>query len=109
MLDLPEFADPGGRNRPLIGNRESKRVKTQEPQNPAVPPTDNPEATVADGAAARSLAHSVALPRSYAPAPLSPVVARSETMPQRAPLLLFEQVSKWYGPVIGVNQVTLEL
>jgi ABC-2 type transport system ATP-binding protein len=25
------------------------------------------------------------------------------------PLLLFEQVSKWYGPVIGVNQVTLEL
>jgi ABC-2 type transport system ATP-binding protein len=27
----------------------------------------------------------------------------------RPPLLLFEQVSKWYGPVIGVNQVTLEL
>src|SRR5215472_7664538 len=25
------------------------------------------------------------------------------------PPLLFEQVSKWYGPVIGVNQVTLEL
>ena len=25
------------------------------------------------------------------------------------PLLLFEHVSKWYGPVIGVNQVTLEL
>jgi len=25
------------------------------------------------------------------------------------PLLLFEQVSKWYGPVIGVNKVTLEL
>lgn len=25
------------------------------------------------------------------------------------PVLLFEQVSKWYGPVIGVNQVTLEL
>src|SRR5262245_4923285 len=25
------------------------------------------------------------------------------------PSLLFEQVSKWYGPVIGVNQVTLEL
>ncbi|HEY1860395.1 MAG TPA: ABC transporter ATP-binding protein [Gemmataceae bacterium] len=28
---------------------------------------------------------------------------------QSAPLLLFERVSKWYGPVIGVNQVTLEL
>jgi ABC-2 type transport system ATP-binding protein len=27
----------------------------------------------------------------------------------RAPLLLFEHVSKWYGPVLGVNQVTLEL
>lgn len=25
------------------------------------------------------------------------------------PVLLFRQVSKWYGPVIGVNQVTLEL
>src|SRR5207245_32893 len=25
------------------------------------------------------------------------------------PLLLFEQVSKWYGPVLGINQVTLEL
>jgi ABC-2 type transport system ATP-binding protein len=25
------------------------------------------------------------------------------------PLLLFERVSKWYGPVIGLNQVTLEL
>ena len=27
----------------------------------------------------------------------------------RSPLLLFEQVSKWYGPVLGLNQVTLEL
>ncbi len=26
-----------------------------------------------------------------------------------SPLLLCERVSKWYGPVIGVNQVTLEL
>ena len=26
-----------------------------------------------------------------------------------SPVLLFEFVSKWYGPVIGVNQVTLEL
>jgi ABC-2 type transport system ATP-binding protein len=29
--------------------------------------------------------------------------------PPGTPRLLFEQVSKWYGPVIGVNQVTLEL
>jgi ABC-2 type transport system ATP-binding protein len=26
-----------------------------------------------------------------------------------APILLFQHVSKWYGPVIGINQVTLEL
>ncbi len=42
---------------------------------------------------------SSSLPRSPAPPlPRSP-----------APPLLFEHVSKWYGPVIGVNQVTLEL
>jgi ABC-2 type transport system ATP-binding protein len=29
--------------------------------------------------------------------------------PPREPVLLFQGVSKWYGPVIGVNQVTLEL
>ncbi|OAI47950.1 ABC transporter [Planctomycetaceae bacterium SCGC AG-212-F19] len=36
---------------------------------------------------------------------------RTEQAPRPAvePVLLFEQVSKWYGPVIGVNQVTLEL
>ena len=26
-----------------------------------------------------------------------------------APLLLFDAVSKWFGPVLGLNQVTLEL
>ncbi len=30
-------------------------------------------------------------------------------IPADEPLLLFDHVSKWYGPVIGVNQVTLEL
>jgi ABC-2 type transport system ATP-binding protein len=29
--------------------------------------------------------------------------------PSGEPVLLFERVSKWYGPVIGLNQVTLEL
>jgi ABC-2 type transport system ATP-binding protein len=28
---------------------------------------------------------------------------------ERPPVLLFDRVSKWYGPVIGLNQVTLEL
>ena len=31
------------------------------------------------------------------------------TPPAPAPLLLLEQVSKWYGPVLSLNQVTLEL
>jgi ABC-2 type transport system ATP-binding protein len=34
---------------------------------------------------------------------------RAPLPPPTTPLLLFEHVSKWYGPVIGVNQVTLEL
>src|ERR1700743_1500107 len=29
--------------------------------------------------------------------------------PAGEPLLLFEQVSKWYGTVLALNQVTLEL
>ena len=42
------------------------------------------------------------------------VVERAPTLPLSSsptcqPLLLFDHVSKWYGPVIGVNQVTLEL
>src|SRR5262245_15616514 len=28
---------------------------------------------------------------------------------EEVPVLLFQHVSKWYGPVIGINQVTLEL
>jgi ABC-2 type transport system ATP-binding protein len=37
-----------------------------------------------------------------------PAVVAPERPPV-APPLLFQHVSKWYGPVIGVNQVTLEL
>jgi ABC-2 type transport system ATP-binding protein len=33
----------------------------------------------------------------------------SPKVAERPPALLFDHVSKWYGPVIGVNQVTLEL
>src|SRR5829696_6067886 len=33
----------------------------------------------------------------------------SDPPPTAEPVLLFEQVSKWYGPVIGVNHVSLEL
>jgi ABC-2 type transport system ATP-binding protein len=33
----------------------------------------------------------------------------SQHLPSSDPVLLFERVSKWYGPVIGLNQITLEL
>src|SRR3954452_15762442 len=32
-----------------------------------------------------------------------------QVTPSEPPLMLCQRVSKWYGPVIGVNQVTLEL
>ncbi len=41
----------------------------------------------------------VVAPPREGPAPLS----------SEPPLLLFEQVSKWYGPVLALNQITLEL
>ena len=43
---------------------------------------------------------------------LEPHVQSAHRVPRSADertLLLFDHVSKWYGPVIGVNQVTLEL
>ena len=52
-----------------------------------------------------------ATPLNHAPTP--PPAPRSSTLAPRpsspVPVLVFEQVSKWYGPVLGVNQVTLEL
>ena len=44
--------------------------------------------------------------------PVAPLVALPIPTPPSiyaAPLLFFDHVSKWYGPVIGVNDVTLEL
>src|SRR5579871_6830645 len=35
--------------------------------------------------------------------------SEDSSSPCLKPLLLCQRVSKWYGPVIGVNQVTLEL
>src|SRR5213080_4290043 len=46
---------------------------------------------------------SPALPPT-APPPIETRKPKIET-----PVLLFDRVSKWYGPVLGVNQVTLEL
>lgn len=49
---------------------------------------------------------------SATPAPNGGLVSSSDLAPcptPLAPLLLFEHVSKWYGPVLALNQVTLEL
>ncbi len=42
-------------------------------------------------------------------APASSLTTDHRPLIAAAPLLLFDHVSKWYGPVIGVNQITLEL
>jgi ABC-2 type transport system ATP-binding protein len=48
--------------------------------------------------------------RAPRPAPTVPADGRlPATSVDRPPVLLFEHVSRWYGPVIGVNEVTLEL
>src|SRR5438874_6846295 len=44
-----------------------------------------------------------------APAPRAAPLILPQAGRAEVPLLLFDHVSKWYGPVIGVNQVTLEL
>jgi ABC-2 type transport system ATP-binding protein len=41
--------------------------------------------------------------------PARPPVVEKRQLPIETPVLLFDRVSKWYGPVLGVNQVTLEL
>src|SRR5207248_6398758 len=39
----------------------------------------------------------------------APVVLPPPTVHRPPSTLLFDKVSRWYGPVVGVNQVTLEL
>ena len=49
---------------------------------------------------------------SVSPLPLGEglgVRVESPATSAQTPILLFQHVSKWYGPVIGINQVTLEL
>src|SRR6185369_3527356 len=86
MPELLEPADPRGGSGPLTGARgaESGARGTASPS-----PIDRVTA-------ARPLE------RATLAAPRAP-------LPAAEPVVLFEQVSKWYGPVIGVNQVTLEL
>src|SRR5258705_13754705 len=52
-----------------------------------------------------------ALPGPGSPGSGSPSPRSALRTPRSAvePLMLFEHVSKWYGPVLALNQVTLEL
>jgi ABC-2 type transport system ATP-binding protein len=45
---------------------------------------------------------------ALAPAEVRPPIENRKSKIEN-PVLLFDRVSKWYGPVLGVNQVTLEL
>jgi ABC-2 type transport system ATP-binding protein len=47
-------------------------------------------------------------PAETRPPAAAPPIANRQS-PIANPVLLFDRVSKWYGPVLGVNQVTLEL
>jgi ABC-2 type transport system ATP-binding protein len=86
MPDLFEPADPGRRDRTLTEERGAQSAEREAQAYDNRPP-EEPEGT----------------PRSALGAP------RSALRASRSPLLLFDHVSKWYGPIIGVNQVTLEL
>jgi ABC-2 type transport system ATP-binding protein len=85
MPDLLEPADARGGNREVVAA-----------DNWAV--TDDTIASARN--AARPEIKPAGRPRTL---PTPPDTALSE------PTLLFDKVSKWYGPVIGLNQVTLEL
>ncbi len=81
MPDFAQDADAGRADRALT---------------PPAPPCEGGDGGVADGITPALV--TLPLPRAdEAPAIAAP------------PVLLFDHVSKWYGPVIGLNQVTLEL
>src|ERR1700733_2987167 len=48
-------------------------------------------------------------PASASPAQPAPSSINNQQSAVNNPLLLCQRISKWYGPVIGVNQVSLEL
>src|SRR5437868_7003516 len=63
------------------------------------------------GSVDESVGHKPSSVAQETPHPVRDEESRAADYPVPAgePPLLFEHVSKWYGPVIGVNQVTLEL
>src|SRR4051812_3804341 len=83
MPELLEPTDPRGGNRGLMDSPRDRGLDIRERGLPT-------RAT-----------------RTEIPAPVP--VPDAAAAPTGVPLLLSDHVSKWYGPVIGVNQVTLEL
>jgi ABC-2 type transport system ATP-binding protein len=79
MPDLLDSADPGRGDRPLTAVGDSRSIVSP------------------DGSTAPPAPWTGTSPTVYRPTPIA------------VPVLLCQHVSKWYGPVIGVNQVTLEL
>lgn len=86
MSDLSDLADPGRGDRALVESGEWR---------------DDPAAVTAG------------LRPPLFPVPVvpreGPAAAAPDAPALAAPVLWCQRVSKWYGPVIGVNQVTLEL
>jgi ABC-2 type transport system ATP-binding protein len=90
MPDLLEPADARGGSREVVGVRgQESGAREESPRAESSLP-------------ARGLV-AEAQPTDVCSPALTPHPSRL------APVLLFDKVSKWYGPVIGVNQVTLEL
>src|SRR5579864_2770037 len=97
MPDLLEPADKSGGSHPLelvSGGVVSGGVVNDKPELAKTHPAQNLENRVAGG---------VVVEEKPAPLTTPPLTTHQKTV------LLFDAVSKWYGPVIGVNQVTLEL
>ena len=91
MPDLLESPDAGRGDRPLANSNQSAA--------PAPASRQGDKETRRQGDIQETTESSVSL-SACLPVSLSSAVA---------PVLLFQHVSKWYGPVIGINQVTLEL
>jgi len=95
MPDLLEPADARGGNREIVdsGQRTVDGEVKPTPATAVLPAADT------------------AIPVSPPSTVHRPPSTASPSTAHRTPytVLLFDKVSKWYGPVIGVNQVTLEL
>ncbi len=110
MSELLEPAHPGGGNRSLVGSGQWPVVSAgpgdhQAPAEPqqAIGTEQLPAASPLPGA------EGAAAPVSRPTGPCLPPPAPPPPAPLLPSVLVLERVSRWYGSVIGVNQVTLEL